>query len=208
MDKLRFAIRSLAFNIDGVAYPKNIANRLTNIYHLHREGIASAVGTGASFRCGSFVRFYISIEGDSSTIDKVSFRSNGCGYMAAGAESLAESLVDRRLTDLRGLSDAELSQLIHHELGDVPAARRECIDAGIQALRSAFAAFRVSRIEEFAGEQALICTCFGITERRIEAVIGEIDAKSVEDVSAECNAGLGCGSCRMMIEEMIDGRMR
>lgn len=141
-------------------------------------------------------------------IDKVSFRSNGCGYMAAGAEVLAEGLADRRFTDLRGLSDAELSQLIHNELGDVPPDRRECIDVGIQALRSAFAAFRAARIEEFTGEQALICTCFGISEERIERVIRETCAVSVEDVSAECNAGLGCGSCRMMIEEMIDGRMR
>ena len=207
-DLRRFAIRSLAFNINGVAYPKNIANRLTNICHLHREGDANSVGTGASFRCGSFVRFYLSIETESSTIDKVTFRSNGCGYMAAGADILAESLTSRRLADLHGLTDAELSELIHHELGDVPAARRECIDAGIQALRSAFAAFRAARIEEFAGEQALICTCFGITEGRIERVIRETGAVSVEDVSAECNAGLGCGSCRMMIEEMIDSRMR
>ena len=187
-----------------MAYPKSIANRLTNICHLHREGDANSVGTGASFRCGSFVRFYLSIETESSTIDTVTFRSNGCGYMAAGAEILAESLTGRRLTDLHGLSDTELAEIAQNELGDIPAARRECIEAGIQALRSAFAAFRVSRIEEFAGEQALICTCFGITEGRIEAVIRETGAVSVEDVSAACSAGLGCGSCRMMIEEMID----
>lgn len=207
-DLRRFAIRSLAFNINGVAYPKNIANRLTDICHLHREGAANAVGTGASFRCGSFVRFYLSIETESSTIDTVTFRSNGCGYMSAGAEILAKSLTGRRLTGLQGLSDTELAEIAQNELGDVPSARRECIEAGIQALRSAFAAFRVSRIEEFAGEQALICTCFGITEGRIEAVIRETGAVSLEDLSTACNAGLGCGSCRMMIEEMIDSRMR
>ena len=128
--------------------------------------------------------------------------------MAAGAEILAESLTGRRLTVLHGLSDTELAEIAQNELGDVPAARRECIEAGIQALRSAFAAFRVSRIEEFAGEQALICTCFGITEGRIEAVIRETGAVSVEDVSAACNAGLGCGSCRMIIEELIYNSMR
>ena len=191
-----------------MAYPKNIAKRLASICHLTSAADANAVGTGASFRCGSFVRFYLSIERDSSTIDKVSFQSNGCGYMAAGAEILAASLTARRLTDLHGLTEGELAERVRHQLGDVPAARSECIEAGTQALRSAFAEFRVSRIEEFAGEQALICTCFGVTEGRIEAVIRETGAVSVEDVSTACNAGLGCGSCRMMIEEMIDNKMR
>lgn len=197
----------IAFTINGVVYLKNIANRLANIRHHHRGYEEDAFGTGANFHCGSFVRFYLSIEVGGSVIENLSFRSNGCGYVAASAELLAGSLAGRRLTDLQGLTDDELTSFLFRELGEIPSSRRECIEACIHALRSSFAALRASRVAEFAGDEALICTCFGVTEQRIEAVISETRATTVEDVSAACNAGLGCGSCRMMIEELIDCRV-
>ena len=51
------------------------------------------------------------------------------------------------------------------------------------------------------------CTCFGVTEERLEGVIRGLKDPSVEAVGDVCNAGMGCGSCRMLIEEMIDGKI-
>lgn len=124
--------------------------------------------------------------------------------MIAAAKALSESLIGRRLTDLHGLNNDELSATISSVFDANTEGRRECVEACFQAIHSALADFRASRIEEFAGEKALICTCFGLTEERIEAVIRSNSIESVDDVSAICNAGLGCGSCRMMIDEMID----
>jgi NAD(P)H-nitrite reductase large subunit len=50
----------------------------------------------------------------------------------------------------------------------------------------------------------LICTCFGISEDTIQSVISETGAETVEAVGDACNAGTGCGSCRFLIQELID----
>ena len=186
-----------------MVYPELIANRLKNLPHARHIPDANAVGTGASFSCGSFVRFSLEIDVESSLIVNAGFKSNGCGYMLAAADELAGSLIKQRLTDLHGLANDYLLDQIHVNFNSPD--RRECIETCAQAVRSAFANFHSSQIEEFTGEKALICTCFGVTEERIETIIRENSIESVDEVSAKCNAGLGCGSCRMMIEDMIEG---
>ena len=190
-----------------MVYPENIANRLRHLKRDQGTVTATAVGTAANFSCGSFVRFSLVIEVDSSTITDVRFASNGCGFMAAAADLLAETLKNRLLIDLHGLSDTELLKAVISRLGEFPPERNECAEVCFQALHAALADFRALRIEEFAGEKAIICTCFGVTEEGIEEIIRDESIESVDDVSSVCNAGSGCGSCRMMIEEMIDGQM-
>jgi NifU-like protein len=68
------------------------------------------------------------------------------------------------------------------------------------------AEYRRHRIEEFQGEKALICTCFGVSEETIVNVIAENDLTDVDEVSGLCRAGSGCGSCRMLIAELIDSQ--
>ena len=74
--------------------------------------------------------------------------------------------------------------------------------APIDAIRNALAAFRAEKISEFHGESPLICTCFGVTEEIIEAHAAT--AVSVEEIGDATNAGTGCGSCRMLIQEILD----
>lgn len=190
-----------------MVYSEKIAKVLANIPHARSSPNANAVGTGANFSCGSFVRFSLEIDIETSVITDISFQSNGCGYIVVTANLLSESLLARSLTELHGLSDTELSETIPKVIGPIPASRTECLNVCFQALRSALADFRRLKINEFSGEKALICTCFGVTEERIEAVIKETNAISIDDVAEVCNAGRGCGSCRMMIEEMIEGRV-
>lgn len=126
--------------------------------------------------------------------------------MTAAADILAEKMVSLRLTDLHGLKDGEVVESIRISLGELSDGRRDCVVACVEAFRSALSAYRSSRINEFAGEKSLVCTCFGVTEERIEEIINEADARSVDVVTSACNAGSGCGSCRMMIQEIIDSR--
>lgn len=158
----------------------------------------NAVGTGASFVCGSFVRFYLEIEG--KIIKAAKFKSNGCGFAIAAADVLAEKIVGKNLTELHGLNDLK----IETELGKFPANRKHCLEICVDALSQAFADFRASQIEEFAGEKALICTCFGVSEETIEKIIIENEIESVEEIGEICNAGTGCGSCQFLIQELID----
>ncbi len=124
--------------------------------------------------------------------------------MIAVADVFAESVSRKSLSDLHGLDRDEFRATIVSELGVLPAEREHCAEVCFEALRNAFAALRERRIEEFRGEEALICTCFGVAERVIDEFIDLHSEVSVDMVADSCRAGSGCGSCRMLIQEMID----
>lgn len=138
------------------------------------------------------------------TVASSTFRSNGCGYMLACADVLTAIISGSELTELHGLDTSELFANVEQELGPIPADRRECLVACTDAIRTAFADHRSREIEEFRGEKALICTCFGVAEQTIEHLIDSGRAIAVDDVKAACRAGSGCGSCTMLIEEMLN----
>lgn len=162
------------------------------------------VGTSASFVCGSFVELSVRMKVDAESIDAVTFRTNGCGFMIAAADTLCEWLGGKTLLDLHGLNDHELTQAICVELGAFPADRAQCALVVFQSLRNAMALYRERRIEEYEGEKALICTCFGVSEEKIIAAISANGYTEVQQVSDACRAGSGCGSCRMLVQELID----
>ena len=186
-------------------YPLKVQARFESRQNTGVVTQANAGGRSASFQCGSFVRFDLRIDPATKTVDAAGFRTSGCGYMIAAADALTEIVRGRQLGDLHGLNRDELSVRIDADLGNLPVDRHQCVDVTIEALRAAFADFREKQIEEFSGEKALICTCFGVSEQTIERVIAQHKSPvSVEQVTKSCNAGGGCGSCRMLIQEMVD----
>lgn len=185
-------------------YPPNVQDRAASPGNPGIVGGENASGTDASFICGSFVRFSIEIDPETKIVADARFQTNGCGYMIAAADGLAEIIKGKHLGDLHGLQSEELRNRIYEMLGEFDESRRQCGDCCIGALRTAFAGFRTRQIEEFCGEKALICTCFGVTEESIERHIEERAIQTVEEVGQFSNAGTGCGSCRMLIQEMLD----
>lgn len=164
---------------------------------------ASASGRAASLECGSFVAIELSVN-DEQSIDDIAFRTNGCGFMAAAAEVLSTEIAGKKLSELHGLNDGELTEITFAALDRFPDQRRQCLRTCLEALHSAFADLRSRRVEEFKGEKALICSCFGVSQEDIEDHIASGRVESVDDITRLCNAGGGCGSCRMLLQEMID----
>lgn len=162
------------------------------------------MGTAASFECGCYARTTLAVVDESRTINEARFQTNGCGFMIAAADVVADLLTGQRLTELHSADEGELSALVYGELGEFPAARRQCTAVVLESVRLALADYRAYLIEEFLGDRALLCTCFSISEATIERFIAENLPESVDEVTAACRAGGGCGSCRMMIQEMID----
>ena len=165
---------------------------------------ANAAGTNATFVCGAALRLSLQIEKDTKEVVEAKFKTNGCGYLIASADILAEKIVGKKLNELHGLDKNFLQARIKRELGEFSENRRHCLELCLETLQFAFADFRNSQIEEFTGEKALICTCFGISEETIENVIKENALETVEEVSETCSAGGGCGSCQPLIQEIID----
>lgn len=185
-------------------YPEKISERFYKTKRAGKPEKTNAFGTGASFSCGTFVRFFLEIDAETKEIKDAKYKSNACGFTIAAAEVLTEKICGRKLTELHGLENEELKAEIENALGIFPADRVHCAAICFDALHSALNDFRALQIEEFAGEKALICTCFGVSEEEIENVIEQNETETVEEVTDICSAGSGCGSCRMLIQELID----
>ena len=187
-------------------YPAKINSRFLAPKNAGKAVGANAVGTSASFECGSLVRMSIEIEDDTKAIRQAKFQTNGCGYMIAAADAVAEMLAGKQLTNLHGLGTDEFEQLLADHLEEFPLARKQCAELVLSALKHALADYRSCLLEEFTGEKALICTCFGVSEETIDKYIDANSPTTVAEVTDSCRAGSGCGSCRMLIQEMLDSR--
>ena len=193
-------------NLPVSVYPAKVNDRCRSLENVGVVADASAAGTSASFVCGSFASLSLRIDDDAGSIEEVRFRTNGCGFMMAGVDVVSSWLQGIALTDLHGLNDSELMMVLNAKLGDIPADRIHCVEVVIEALRDALRVYRDRRIEEYRGEEALICTCFGVSEATVMSVIAEGAVCEVDEVAKLCRAGAGCGSCRMLVQDLIDAR--
>jgi len=175
-------------------YPESIAEKARSPKHVGLCPLENGAGISASFVCGSSIRFSIRVEPEAKRIEQITYETNGCGFAVATAEDLVEWGETRKLTELAGIREPVLSV----------AERPHCGAMVVEGFRSALADHRQRTIQEFKGEIALICTCFGISEDTIVEAIRTQNAANVSEVSAACNAGSGCGSCQMLIQELLD----
>lgn len=163
-----------------------------------------AAGKSASFVCGSFVRIGLQIEPATKFLESIRYKTNGCGYAVAASEFIASRFQNINLTDLAGITDLESN--LTSTLNANTEGRTHCIDIAVEAFRNALADYRRRTVEEFQGEDALICSCFGVSEREIVELMKDRGTSDIESVGKVCNAGTGCGSCQMLIQELIDAR--
>lgn len=186
-------------------YPPKISDLFLDPQNAGHSGNAASLGKAVSFVCGSYIEVSLSIGRDESSIRLARYRTNGCGYLIAAAESLTRKLEGRELKELHGLTDEAIHRSLRSDLEPFPQERSHCAQLVADAVRLALAEHRRLLIEEFRGEEPLICTCFGVTEDALRRVIVKTSAKDADELARHTNAGTGCGSCRMLIEEMIDG---
>lgn len=175
-------------------YPKSIADLIEDPRYSGSVESRTGVGSEARFDCGCFISFEIRVD-ESAIVEDVCYRTNGCGYMAAVAEVVAGSLVGRCLKDLKGSFDAAIT---------VSKDREECLSTTLGAVKAAFADHRRRVVEEFRGEKALVCTCFGVTEDTVDRYVRKKKPESLEQMTDALRAGSGCGSCRMLLQEILD----
>jgi len=185
-------------------YPPKINEKLASAAFVGEPTDASAVGTSANFVCGTFIKFYFRIEKDSKEIIEAKYKTGGCGFVIAAAEVLCGEIVGGKLVELDGLDKSVLRKKIEEALESFPEPRAHCLEICLEALQAAFADFRTAQIEEWSGEQALICSCFGISEETIENLVRENSLETIEEVTDVCGAGGGCGSCQPLIQEILD----
>src|SRR6185295_4060873 len=163
------------------------ANHFFNPRNVGDADEPSFTGRAASLSCGAQLRFSIQVD-EAQRLSQVKFRAVGCNVLIAAASILTEQVT--------GLTTAEAATMGCEATNCVALAR----DALLDAIREYSNAAR----DDWAGDEALICTCFFVSERTIEREIQTRGLTSVAEVTRACNAGGGCGSCHQLIQEMLE----
>jgi NifU-like protein len=185
-------------------YPARINEHFLNPRNIGEVEDADAVGEKGSFTCGALLRLSLRIDARTQKITDAKFKATGCGFLIANASVLTETVKDLGVGRAARLSESEIADWF----GGLPDNRTLCARLCREALHAALANYHAATREEWTGEEALICTCFCVSEKSIESAIKTRSLRSVEQVTRACNAGGGCGSCRPLIEEILDDHWR
>ncbi len=159
----------------------------------------SFVGRAASLTCGAHVRFSIQVD-EGQAVSQARFRAAGCEVLVAAASLLTEKV--------NSLSTADAAAVAHETAllaGEIDADPR-CVNLACEALLDAVREYSNAARDDWAGNEALICTCFFVSERTIEREIQARGLTTVAEVTKATNAGGGCGSCHQLIQEILETR--
>ena len=161
----------------------------------------SVTGRSASFACGAVLQISLHVD-ESQTIKEARFKAAGCSALVAAASFLTEA-VTGKTTGEAAILGQDLDA-IGVRLGPLEQRRNECYALAAEALISAITQYSDSVRDEWEGDEALICTCFSVAERRLENEIRSNRLTTVAEVTAACNAGAGCRSCYPLIEDILE----
>lgn len=188
-------------------YPSSISEQFLAPQNVGDIRDADASAEAGSFACGAVMRLSLKVDKETQRIIDARFKASGCGYLIAQASLMTEVI--------RGLTTAEaakaaglLKETLSEYFGAPPRDKEHCILLCAEALRESVAHYSQRVRDEWTGEEALICTCFGVSEKRIEQAIAGKSLRTVREVTRACNAGGGCQSCHPLIEEILEDHWR
>jgi NifU-like protein len=177
-----------------------LSNHFLNPCNVGDAGEPCFIGRTGSMICGAAVSLSIQID-ELQNVSQAKFRAAGCEVLVATLSFLTEKVQAKSSGDAAAIGQTPESLLA--ELG-IPADKSHCVQVACDALVAAVRKFSEAARSEWNGEDALICTCFFVSEQRIEHEIQSRGLKTVDEVTAVCNAGGGCGSCQPLIVEIIE----
>jgi NifU-like protein len=159
-------------------------------------------GRAGSLICGAALRVSLTIDASQRIIDS-SFKAAGCSFLVGAASYLTEQIKGEQSGEVAALLQNP-AQTVREALGEVPADRQHCLTLVCETLLTAITAYSDSMRDEWQGEEALICSCFCVSEKTIDDAIRTGGLRTIAEVTKACNAGGGCRSCYSLIEDMLE----
>jgi NifU-like protein len=161
----------------------------------------SFVGRAASVICGAHVRFSIQVD-ENQRVSQARFKAAGCSVLVASLSRLTERVLNVPTAEA-AIIGQDADALKEH-FRELEPGRDHCSTLACDALLAAIREYSDAARDDWAGDEALICTCFFVSERRIEREVAANSLRTVAEVTRACNAGGGCGSCHQLIQEILD----
>jgi NifU-like protein len=169
--------------------------------HVGEAMAPNVVGRAGSFECGAILRISLHID-ESQRIVEAKFKAAGCSTLVTSASLLIDQVIGKTTGEAAAI--AQHLDALQETLGTLPPERTECALLACEALISAIRNYSDSARDEWEGDEALICTCFCVSERTIEREIQEKHLRTIAEVTAACSAGGGCRSCYPLIEDILE----
>ena len=185
-------------------YPDRINEHFLNPRNVGEVQEADAVGEAGSLACGAILRLTLKIDDDGQQITDAKFKAVGCGFLIASASALTETIHELAISRAATLDDKAITGWFE----EMPPDRHYCVALCREALHAALAHYHNATREEWTGDEALICTCFAVSEKTIEQVIETRSLRTVNEVTRACHAGGGCQSCHPLIVDILEDYWR
>jgi len=185
-------------------YPERINEHFLNPRNTGEVHEADAVGQAGSLACGAILRLSLKIDAAEQRITDAKFKTVGCGVLIASASVLTETIREMALSRAATLTESAITDWFE----EPPLEKKHCAALCREALHAALANYHNAAREEWMGDEALICTCFAVSEKTIEKVIELRSLHTIEEVTRACNAGGGCRSCHPLILDILDDHWR
>jgi NifU-like protein len=177
------------------------AEQFSSLKNVGEAASPNFIGHSASFACGAVARVSLHVD-DAQRIVDAKFKVAGCTVLVAALSVLTERVKNTTTAEAAAL--AEDLETIERGLGQEAAGRGDCVLLASEALLEAIRAYSDSARDHWDGDDALICTCFGVSERTIENEIQTKNLDTIAAVTRACNAGAGCRSCYPLIEDILE----
>jgi NifU-like protein involved in Fe-S cluster formation/bacterioferritin-associated ferredoxin len=159
-------------------------------------------GRAGSLVCGAFLRVTLRVD-DAGKIKRVRFKVAGCSRLVAACGVMSHAVEGLPTADAALLAQS-LEATATRNLGPPPAGREHCASLAGEALLNAIRSYSAALRTEWQGEDALICSCFGVCELTIEEEVHRHGLSAIEEVTKACGAGAGCRSCYPLIQDILD----
>lgn len=177
------------------------AEQFSNLENVGEAATPNFTGRSSSFACGAVARVSLNVD-DAQQILDAKFKVAGCTVLVAALSLLTERVKNKTTAEAAAL--AEDLETIERGLGRVAADRGDCVLLASEALLEAIRAYSDSARDHWDGDDALICICFGVSERTIESEVQIRNLSTIAEVTQACNAGAGCRSCYPLIEDILE----
>ena len=181
--------------------PEVVTDHFFNPRNVGDADEPSFVGRAASLICGGHVRFSLQV-GEEHVVSQAKFKAAGCSVLVASSSMLTEHVVNTTTAEAAVLG--QNAEELRRCFAELKPERDHCPQLACDALLAAIREYSDAARDEWAGDEALICACFFVSERTIEREIASRGLTSVAEVTRACNAGGGCGSCHQLIQEILD----
>jgi len=190
-------------NSPAWVYTDTVKDHFMNPKNLWTDDSYRPDGEGmvGSMACGDQMRVGITVKDD--RIETLKWQTYGCASAIASTSMMSEMAIGMTLKEAYNLTPESITD----HLGGLPQHKFHCSVLGDKALRAAIDNYleRQNKPNPYKASVAkIICECKGITDQRIEELVKNQEATTLDELRDITQFGTVCGKCRFKVQQLFD----